>query len=256
MKKMIMTLFLLCVALMTACGTTPAETTATTTEPTTAATEPATEIATEPTTEATVETPEDSDVTLYAEQIARYYTAISEQWDEGAYYENEMSAMVAWYYEGNALENVGYAFKDMDGDGNNELFIGAIANAQNDPLVFEIWTVVDGKPVMLAQSGSHNRYYTQYEAEVYNWSIAYEGENGAANWSVLYLQILDHELKVTQGIVFDAVADEANPWFLTYDMDWDVTNDEPTDEDMANAIIENGNKIYTALEYTPYSEFN
>ena len=250
MKKMIMTLtlFLLCVALMTACGTTPAET------PTT--TEPTTEITTEPANEATEADPAEGDLAIYAEAISRYYTALSEQWNEEAYFEYELSALAASYYDGNALDNVGYAFRDVDGDGNNELFIGAIANAQNEPLVFEIWTLIDGEPVMLAQSGTHNRYYTQYEAEVYNWSIAYEAENGAANWAVYYLQILDHELTVTQGVVYDAIADEANPWFLTYDLDWDVTNDEPTDEEMANAVIANGNKIYTALEYTPYSEFN
>lgn len=258
MKKLIMTLtlFLLCFALLAGCGATTAEpTTEATADPTTEPTTEATEVITE---EVTEEVTEDSDMAyyakgIYAEALSRYYTALSEQWNEDAYFEHEMSAMAAHYYDGNALENIGFAFIDIDGDSNKELFIGAIANAVNDPLVLEVWTIVDGAPVMLAQSGTRNRYYLQYEAEVYNWSIAYEAENGAANWAAYYLQILDHELKVTQGIIFDAIADEANPWFLTYDLDWDTTNDEPTDEDMANAIIHNGRILYTAADYIPFS---
>ena len=96
---------------------------------------------------------------VYAQQIERYYTAISEQWDEGAYFEHEMSAMAAYYYEGNALDNAGFTLMDLNGDDVQELIIGAIRNAEQDPLVFEIWAIKDGEPVMLAQSGSRNRYY-------------------------------------------------------------------------------------------------
>ena len=39
---------------------------------------------------------------------------------------------------------------------------------------------------------------------------------------------------------------------LAYDLDWDVTNDEPIDEETANAILESNRKHYTALEYFPY----
>ena len=55
-----------------------------------------------------------------------------------------------------------------------------------------------------------------------------------------------------QGIVFDASADEQNPWFLAYDLDWDVSNDTPVDEETANAILETNRIHYTALEYFPY----
>ena len=45
--------------------------------------------------------------TAYAQQIERYYMAILEQWDESACFDHEMSALVVYYYEGNALDNVG-----------------------------------------------------------------------------------------------------------------------------------------------------
>ena len=72
----------------------------------------------------------------YAEQIGRYYTALSEKWDEGKYFENGLSALPYYYYEGNPLENVGFGFVDLDNDGRLELIIGAILNAETDPCCF------------------------------------------------------------------------------------------------------------------------
>ena len=119
----------------------------------------------------------------YAEQIGRYYTALSEQWDEGKYLENEMSPLPAYYYEGNPLENVGFGFADLDNDGHWELIIGAILNAEQDPAVFEIWTLVDGEPVMLAQGGTRNRYILQYVEEDRMWYVVNEGSGSAFKYS-------------------------------------------------------------------------
>ena len=65
--------------------------------------------------------------------------------------------------------------------------------------------------------------------------------------------LMEGKLEVMQGIVFDAEADPENPWFMAYDLDWDVSNDEPIDEETANAILDNNRGHYTALEYFPYS---
>ena len=190
---------------------------------------------------------------VYAQQIERYYTALSQKWEENQYFENEMSALAAYYYEGNALDNVGFSFMDLDADGIWELIIGAIQNSEKDPLVFEIWTLKNDEPVMMAQSGSRNRYYLQYAEEDELWSVAYEAENGAANHAVYYLQLVEGEFQVTQGIVFDALANEKEPWFMAYDLDWDVSNDMAIDEDIAKAVMKAGRDIYAATEYFPYS---
>ena len=190
---------------------------------------------------------------VYDLQIRRYHTALSQRWEESAYFDHEMSALAAYYYEGNPLDNVGYTFLDLDADGLGELLIGAIQNAENDPLVFEIWTLKNNEPVMLAQSGSHNRYYMQYAEDNELWSVAYEAENGAANRAVYHLQLQDGEFCVTQGVVFDAIANDASPWFMAYDLDWDVSNDTSIDEDTADAVLQAGRNIYAAAEYFPYS---
>ena len=190
---------------------------------------------------------------IYVQQIRRYDTAISQQWDMEAYWEHEMSPMAAYYYDGNPLDNVGFTCMDLDGDGVLELLIGAILGSERDPLVFEIWTVRNDEPVMLAQSGSHNRYYLQYAEGEDLWSVAYEAENGAANRAVYYLQLIEGKFYVTQGVIFDATANENAPWYVTFDLDWDVSNDTPINEDTANAILKAGRNIYAVQEYFPYS---
>ena len=260
MKKLLLTatVFLLTLALLAGCSKRlPAQ--LADDEPSGSATEPATS----PSTEMTPTEPEDDtqyegdassyyiDV-VYAQQIERYYTAISQQWDENAYLDHELSPLVTRYYDGNPLDNVGFTFMDLDGDGIWELIIGAIQNAEQDPLVFEIWALKNDKPVMLVQSDAHNRYYLQYAEEDDLWSVAYEAENGAANRAVYYLQLQDGKFKVTQGVIFDALANEESPWFMTYDLDWDVSNDTPIHEDSANAVMEAGRNTYAATEYFPY----
>lgn len=223
---------------------------------------PVTEPAPDPITEAATMPPDETVPSeaqwdaVYARQIARYYTALSQKWDAHAYWDHGMSALAAYYYEGTPLENVGFTFMDLDGNGTPELLIGAILCSDIDPLLFEIWTVRNGEPVMLAQSGSHNRYYLQYAKEDDLWSVAYEAENGAANHAVYYLQLVDGEFQVIQGIVFDAFANESAPWFMAYDLDWDVSNDTPIDADTASAVMTAGRNIYAAQAYTPYSQYS
>ena len=268
--RIIWVAILLIAAILTGCGT--AAPTVPQTDPpasTAAPTEAPTETPTEAPTTAPTEIPgetqntpvfEDETVAnlvevVYAEQIGRYYTALTEKWAEDKYFENEMSALPAYYYEGEALDNVGFGFIDLDNDGNQELVIGAIQNAELDPVVFEIWTLVDGKPVMLVQSGARNRYFLQFAEEDNAWYVANEAQNGAASHGDYSLMLMDGKLEVMQGIVFDAAADEKNPWFMAYDLDWDVSNDEPIDEELANAILENNRSLYTSLEYFAYNIF-
>lgn len=258
MKKTILSaiVLLLALALLAGCGT-PQVQLPDSTESTAASTTTPTEaLPTEDDTEYEGDASSYYIDVVYRKQIERYHTAISQQWDESTYLDHNMSALVARYYDEKSLDNVGFTFMDLDGDGIWELIIGAIRNADLDPLIFEIWALKNDEPVMIAQSGSHNRYYLQYAQEDNLWSVAYEAENGAANRAVYYLQLQDGEFQVTQGVIFDMRANENKPWFMTYDLDWDVSNDTPIDEETANSIIEAGRDIYAAQEYFPYSLYN
>ena len=83
--------------------------------------------------------------------------------------------------------------------------------------------------------------------------MACEAEKSETNYAVYYLQLLEGKLEVTQGIVYDAGANQQEPWFMAYDLDWDVSNDSPVDADTAKAILEAGKNNYALQEYFPYS---
>lgn len=189
----------------------------------------------------------------YAEQINRYYRALAEQWEEGRYYEEEMSPLASYYYDGNPMDNAGFAFVDLDHDSNQELVIGAIENSSLDPAVFEIWTLRNGIPTLLCRSGYRNRYYLEYTQEDNNWLIANVGSSSAANSAYHYYYLENGELNVAQAIVFDAIANESAPWFMAYDADWDTSNDTPIDEVTAISITEAHQASYTVPDYIPYS---
>ena len=277
MKKYVVCLVstLLVLAMLAGCGTLPkadsASTTPTTTAtetPTTASTEMPTEAATEAPAEVPTEAPTEQapivyekgtpgyyTYEVYAEQIGRYHTASTERGEEEKYSENGMCTLPYHYDEGDPLENVGFGYVDLDNDGSWELVIGAILNAELDPSVFEIWTLVDGKPVMLVQGGYRNRYVLQYVEEDGMWYVANEASNSAYSFATYYLMLNEGEIEVVQGVLFDALANEQNPWFMTFDLDWDASNDDSIDEETANAIQASNRKFYTALEYFPYSSF-
>jgi hypothetical protein len=234
-----------------------------TTLPSSAPTEAATEIATEAATEAAPENSEEDIVyegdassyyidVAYAEQIGRYYTALVEKWDEDKYIENGMCEVLAAYYDGNPLDNVGFGFVDLDADGYWELVIGAIQDAETEPAIFEIWTMVDGEPVMLAQAGATRQYALQYVEEDNAWYVANEDAHSVFCHGTYYLMLNEGKFEVVQGILYNSEADEQNPWFLTYDLDWNASNDHPTDEETAYAILEVNRALYTALELFPY----
>lgn len=252
--------------LLTACGAQPADPTPTAAPEATATAEPTatpeTTAAAEPTEEPTAEpvsqpVEEPSGIVnmaeegkaLYAAQLNRYAAALSEQWPEGRYFENGMSELAGYYYEGDARANVGVFFPDLDGDGSPEMVIGAILGADTDPAVLEIWTVKDGAPVMLAQSHARDKYYVEYLADENAWLIANEGSGGAASSVWFYYALQNGELALMQG-----VTSESGAWYMTYDTDYDVSNDTPSDEAACQAIIDSHTERYTALDYTPYTE--
>jgi hypothetical protein len=233
-------------------GTTP--TVAPTQQPTVPTTQP-TQPPTTPPTEAPapeVGTAAHYIQVIYAQQIQRYRTAIAQQWDKDTYSANGLSVLPLQYDQGQLPDNIGVGFVDLDQDGSWELILGAVWNAEADPLVFEIWTLVDGAPKMVAQSDEENRYYLQYSPDDETWYVALEVTRSETHYGVHYLLFQGDRFEVIQAIIYDAATNPTAPWFMSYDMDMDTTNDEDLDESTATFMIDFNRKLYIAAEYTPY----
>ena len=186
----------------------------------------------------------------YQEVLNKYQTLINEKWDTNKAFEEKLSSMVSDFVQMGYENQVGYVLYDLDLDGQPELLIGEMdTELPANRIVFDAYTEKDGKAVQLFESESRNRYYV-VEDEDGAVMIANEGSNGAASSGWIYYIYTDGELKVMQAVMYDASADEANPWFMAYDDDWDSSNDEPISESDAQAIIDSYTNTYAKLDWT------
>ena len=157
----------------------------------------------------------------YQNVLDKYKTMITEKWDVSKAFDEGMSSMVSEFCNMDAQDQIGYTLYDLDADGQPELLIGEMdTELPANRLIFEAIL------------------------------IANEGSNGAASSGWLYYTVSGDRLTVQQAIMYDAAADEENPWFMAYDDDWDTSNDEPVDEDMAQSVINSYTDNYAKLDWT------
>ena len=191
---------------------------------------------------------------VYKEQMELVYQALSQEWSVDKYFENQISSLISKHYEGNALENVGYALKDLDGDGKEELLISAVSKDSSGGMLYDVYSAPNGNVVHVLSGHERNRYYLQWMEEgIY--MIANEASNSAYNSAWYYYSLIDGQLELMQGVVFNVEEDENNPWFITYDTDWDISNDTHDVDGMAQSIIDAYTNSNIVLEYTPFSMY-
>ena len=203
----------------------------------------------------TEEITENNEVNLYKEQMNLVYKALSEKWDIGQCFDNDISSLISNHREDNPLDSVGYALEDLDGDGKDELLISAISKDFSGGMLYDVYAAPNGEVIHVLSGHERNRYYLQWLEEG-TYMIANEASNSAFNSAWYYYALDGGQLKLSQGVVFNAAEDENNPWFLTYDTDWDPTNDTHDIDGVAEDIIEAYTKQYTTLEYTPFSAYD
>ena len=191
----------LSLAVLTACGS-PAATPTPTPEPVLVP-EPTAEATPEPTAEPTpTPTPEPTPepvsdpLVMYKDILDVYVQALTNNSGGEELIGSEISLLNMYCYEGNALDNVGYTFLDLDGDGTMELFIGAIggdefvANA-----VFDFYTYQNGHPVLLLDSQERARCYICDDN-----TLMVDGANSASDAGYTYYSYADGELSETEPV--------------------------------------------------------
>lgn len=124
------------------------------------------------------DTPEHYIQYVYSEQLREYYTALTGRWEPERYLARQRSPLGAAYGRGDPLENVGFLLEDLDGDGSRELVIGAIRGAEEEPLIFELWTATGEEPELVLCAGEGERYFL-LEGESCLIAREAEGSDGA-----------------------------------------------------------------------------
>lgn len=157
---------------------------------------------------------------LYEGILQKYVEAVKEGWDPERLEEEDMSHV--YYFlrgEGDEERRAGYCFYDVNGDGVEELLIGEIAQGGWKGVIYDIYTMVDRAPAHVVSGWERNRYYVANSHFIIN-----EGSSSAfESFSVVYdLMPNSTELCPQMGFKFDAYENEAQPWFISYDVEGDV----------------------------------
>lgn len=167
---------------------------------------------------------------LYKDILSKHLTAIDEKWDANKLEKEDMSNMYVQMAkeDGNALDSIGYTYRDINMDGIDELLIGEITDNEWKGVIYDIYTMVNREPKHVVSGWDRNRYYDYDDSFIVN-----EGSSGA-NETDTFLYALSGnstELIFQLGFKYDGYQDQNKPWFKTYekkedDYDWFAITEE------------------------------
>lgn len=185
---------------------------------------------------------------LYGEVLDKYVKAVSEGWDANKLEEENMSPQfyeVSAFSEGNAGDRIGFAYRDVNLDGIDELFVGEIADGDFKGVVYDIYTVINRQPQLVVSGSARDRYFVYDSAFIVNEFSGGAAESGSLVYNLDYNST---EMTLQWGTKYDAYENEAQPWFITYDgEEWENVTEEEYNDRVA-AIDK-----YTRFDYTPLS---
>lgn len=184
---------------------------------------------------------------VYSIILDRYYDSVSQELDPQGLTNAGICYLCALNYGDDPLGNIGYAYKDVTGNGIPELIIGAVNDGRT---LFELYTIVDNAVVSVLASAERNAYFLCSDG-----TIANTGSSSAALSAFNYYTIDGANLVFKEGILYDGMANEENPWFKANIDDYYSANDEPITEAEATAVIDSYEALYTTVELTPFANY-
>lgn len=157
----------------------------------------------------------------YQPVIAKYVTALTEHWGGEACSNADISLLVSY---ATSPSELGYALLDLDNDGTDEL---VIANDAERQVIYDLYSLVDGKLVHVFTGWDRNSYELREDFRILN-----IGSNGAASADYVYCHLSNGQLVTDSLIRFDAATDPDHPWFRgTSENDLAPITDENWSED-------------------------
>ncbi len=189
---------------------------------------------------------------LYSYTVSKYIEALSSDWDANKYEEEGLSPefyAIAQNEGDSALDDIGFAYKDITNDGVDELLVGPVSGSDEPSVIYDIYTMVNREPALVVSGTSRDRYYGLSYGGVANAFSGGANENGV---KVYNIEPNSTELMHQYTIKYDAYTDEKNPWFISYSDD-EEGFEAMTEEDY-NSRLDMLDGEYLKLDYTPLSE--
>lgn len=106
--------------------------------------------------------------------------------------------------------NLGFAFMDLDNNGTVELLLGENTEWDNDSVIYDLYTIKDGKRIHVFDGWDRNRYYLAQNGGIIN-----EGSSSAFNSVTAFYYYTEGEIKLMQALIYDSNLDPENPWHLS-----------------------------------------
>lgn len=187
---------------------------------------------------------------LYKDVLNRHLAALNEKWDAVKLEEENMSPMYVAIAQGdgNILDKVGYAYKDINLDGIEELLIGEVTDGEWKDVIYDIYTMVDRQPKHVVSGWDRNRYIALEGAMIANEYSSGADESGVNIYS---LTSNSTELFPQLAYKYDAYTNADKPWFIAYNKkgdDWNYENvDESQYKEMENRFSKHANYTFVPL---------
>lgn len=185
---------------------------------------------------------------MYSDVIAKFVTAITESWDSDKLEKEDMSPE---YYAigvatGAAADNIGYAYRDVNNDGVEELLVGEITDGDAKGCVYDIYTMVDRKPAHVVSGSARDRYYALSHGNILN-----EASGGAddTEWMSYDIEPNTTNLIPQLGVKMDGYENKDNPWFVNLGTEGEWKNITEEEFDDYKSRFE-----YVRFDFTPFSK--
>ena len=108
-----------------------------------------------------------------------------------------------------AVESMGYASRDLDGDGQEEFIVGPMDKKTfGEGAVFALYTVADGSPKRLILSDGNIEYYICDDN-----LIRREETTDDGRWIISYFQLSDGKMECVESLLMDEQANADKPWY-------------------------------------------
>lgn len=161
------------------------------------------------------------------------------------------------YLSDYALNEIGFAFIDLNYDGTLELIIAPMDLTAKGEF-YDLYTVSNGKVIHSASAGERDRFFLAVNGSINNHASGGAVTNVTSN---KYLDPKDGQLKINQAVIYDEYIDQESPWFHSteeyynnkvYDYYYDSL--KPVSEEEA-IHIKDAFPGSAALELTAFEEY-
>lgn len=186
---------------------------------------------------------------LYKNELAKHKQSISEKWDEEKLESENMSTIYASIYndENDDGSSIGYAYKDINLDGIEELLIGQVADGDWGKAILDIYTMVDRKPAHVVSGSDRDEYYALESSLISN---EYSDSAFVSGANIYSLTTNSTELFPQIAYKYDEDENSDKPWFIAYNNTNGEWNYDSVDEEKYNEMQDRFSK-YADYTFKP-----